>query len=493
MRDIINSLSNKKSNDIYGLNTFIIKKVKDVIIIPLTKLLNQCIDMGIFPDALKTSKVIPIFKKGNKDDPCNYRPISLVPIFSKILEKVIKSKLTQHLESNGLLHVNQFGFRQGRSTVGAVNKCIEIINEAFEKGEYAQAILCDLSKAFDCVSHDILLKKLNIYDVGHQTIKIIQSFLTNRKQVVHFKNKSSVMREIRRGVPQGSVLGPLLFIIYINDLLFNSPNDETKVIYADDTTILNWNKQLDTVKVRTENSSASVNEWFTDNELCLNIDKTQIITLTLRAINDISNPRYVKLLGLYIDPTLRWDGQVDMVAKKLTKSMYVIRRLVGRVPFATILTAYFALCQSVMSYGILVWGHAPYACRIFALQRKIIRIIAKADYRADCRPLFKNLKILTFPSLYIVECLMYIKNTNMVKRGEIHTFNTRQQKLLCVPYHRLSRTREGPNYWSQKLFNSLPEDIRDLEKSAFKREIKKFLNGSAVYSVSEFLKIVQEL
>jgi retron-type reverse transcriptase len=182
---------------------------------PITKLFNECIESCIFPDCLKIALIIPVFKKGNTTDPGNYRPISLLPIISKIWEKIMAEQICEFLGENGLFSSHQFGFRKGRTTEQVILNHIEHIIISIEKNKSYIASFLDLTKAFDCVSHNILLKKLECYNFHKNSINLITSYLLNRCQYVSVNNQISNKQTIKHGIPQGSILGPLLFFIYI--------------------------------------------------------------------------------------------------------------------------------------------------------------------------------------------------------------------------------------------------------------------------------------
>ena len=203
VRDIICSLKNKDGKDIYGFNVDLIKYIKDLIVIPLTKLINYAITEGLFPSCLKKALILPIHKKGNPDDIFNFRPISLLPIFSKIFEKVLKSRITAYFENNNLFVMSQYGFRSKKSTIDAILDFTDKVTDCFETGEYMVTTFCDLSKAFDCVQHDLLVRKLVEYKFDLNSINMIKSYLIGRTQKVKCGNDISQEMDINIGVPQG--------------------------------------------------------------------------------------------------------------------------------------------------------------------------------------------------------------------------------------------------------------------------------------------------
>lgn len=270
--------------------------------------------------------------------------------------------------------------------------------------------------------------------------------------------------------------------------MFYLPEGST-VAFADDTTIMTTSKSIEQANLKSQELFLSANEWFMANRLTLNITKTQKCTFSTKSLENIGNINHVKLLGLHFDQKLLWDHHTETVAKKLSSSTYLIRRLIGRVPIKVVLTSYYALCESHMRYGLLIWGHSPSAIKtIFALQRRVIRIIANIKYRDDCKPHFRKLNIMTLPGLFILECLLYAKkNIQPVTHGDLNKYNTRQADMWYTPFHRLVKTRNGPDYLCYKFMNKLPVEIKTLNVKDFKCKIKKYLLDKAFYSCDDFL------
>ena len=234
-------MDNKSSSGYDGLSNKIIKTIKNEISKPLTLIINQMITSGIFPDYLKIAKIIPLYKKGDINSITNYRPISLLPTLSKIFERVIFIQLYTYFDDNNLLSEQQYGFRANHSAELAAVKLVDYIKYSIDRKCTPVNIYIDLSKAFDTLNFDILLYKLQYYGIRDIALKLLKSFISNRKQYVKYNVNESGFKEIKTGVPQGSILGPLLFCIYINDLATINNNFKF-IMYADDTTIY-FNKE----------------------------------------------------------------------------------------------------------------------------------------------------------------------------------------------------------------------------------------------------------
>jgi hypothetical protein len=338
-------MQNKSSAGHDRLNNKLIKGIKEGITLPLTIIFNKSIEKGNIPDSLKLAEIKPIYKgKGSKLDCQNYRPISLLPSISKILEKIIYNRLLEYLENNNLLDENQYGFRKNRSTIDAITNLIGHITSNHENKKISLALFIDMSKAFDTIDHNILIYKLQKYGITGTALNLIKNYLTNRQQRVKINETISDTQKITHGVPQGSILGPLLFNLYVNDL--NSQFKNTKTIsFADDTTLYVADNNIEDIYIKTYDNILTLLDWCNANKLSINLSKTNYILfqpnfkINQNDINNIPiNNQEIKkvektrFLGLQIDEKLNWTDHTQYLTTKLKQSTYLLNNVKEILP-----------------------------------------------------------------------------------------------------------------------------------------------------------------
>lgn len=483
------------------MSTSIIKSIIDILAPYLAFIFNKCIDEGVFPDLMKNSKLIPLFKSGDKSDPANFRPISILPALSKIFEKIIYSQLLDYFTYNNILHKNQFGFSKGKSTTDAGIALLKHILDAWEEKQDVIGIFCDLSKAFDCVDHQTLLKKLEHYGVSDKSVSLMKSYLYNRTQKVVINRTESTGAPINMGVPQGSILGPLLFLIYINDLPNYASNLCETVLFADDTSLVFKVNRGNNCSDEVNSALSKVSHWFNSNNLALNPKKTKCVKFSLPNVeqtklninlndDEVDFTESTKFLGITLDSRLQWDPHIEALSSRLSSAAFAVKKIRLLTDIETARLVYFSYFHSVMSYGLLLWGSAASFENIFVLQKRAVRAIYNLRRRDTLRELFKEINILTLAGQYIYENLVYVRKhyDSFDKNSNIHQFNTRNKDKLAVPRFRLAKTRGSFMGKGIAFINKVPQQVIDLPLHEFKNHVKKTLMGKGYYKVDDYLK-----
>ena len=352
----------------------------------------------------------------------NYRPISLLPSISKLFEKVVSNQVSEYFMKNNLFHDGQYGFRDSHSTELANIELADRIISALDEKQLPVTIYMDLSKAFDTLDHDTLLKKLNYYGISDTALEWFRSYLSHRSQYVELNGVSSARKTITTGVPQGSILGPLLFLIYMNDIPQSSQSFRF-ILYADDTNLFTTVEyslpiSISNVSEILNNELKEINDCLSLNKLTLNIQKTKFMVfhpyqkdiaglIPMLKINDVEIERVssFKCLGILFDENMSWKCHTDMISNKLSKYTGILSKLKHYIPPYILRMLYFSMVNAHLNYGILVWGFVP--TRLIKIQKRTIRTITCSKYNAHTEPLFKIMDILRLKDLLDINALTF--------------------------------------------------------------------------------------
>lgn len=390
----IEGLDKKKAMGPEQIPVHLIQLALPYIVEPLTYIFNLCIEKNTFPSSLRIAKVIPLPKSKDLSDPNNFRPISLLPILTKPLERHIQKHLLSYMESNKLFHKFQSGFRKDHSCHTSLTALIDTWLSAINDGELTGAVFLDFKKAFDLVDHSILLKKLHIYLRNKDTVDFFTSYLKDRKQFVSINSCSSNTGILTHGVPQGSILGPVLFCIYINDLPLCLEKDKTRCdLFADDSSVHVKAKTIEEVEIVLQNSLNKIDIWCNANRVILNSSKTKSMVITTRqkhqlntlslklSVNSstIEQVREHRVLGIVLDQEMKWEVHIRSLCKKLARNLYLLSKLSSYASRDALLMFYYAHILSHINYASSIWDGAAevHLKKVDSLHRRAAKIIGR--------------------------------------------------------------------------------------------------------------------
>jgi hypothetical protein len=490
---IINSMKNSSSSGSDGITSSDLKTISEEIIGTLVNLINTSFNEGKFPDCLKHAIITPIHKAGPKNEQGNYRPISILSTLSKVLEKIIYNRLTIFLKGNGGIDSNQYGFQKGSNTTSTLTDAIEYINNELDRGMYVVAIFVDLSKAFDTVDHATLFHSLDKLGLRGNANKLLQSYLQQRTVSTKNGNTISSPRSTTIGVPQGSILGPLLYLLYIDNLKYQKLEGKYYV-YADDTLLIYSGLNPVSLEEKINNDLKKFASWLMQNYLTINENKTNYLVFSQKnkpAINlklvinktEISRTHNVKYLGLNLDDKLDWSTHINKKIEKLSPIIGIMRRtdiLSTKIKH----TLYNSFILPHVTYGLTVWSQCSLQQRntMQRLMNKSLKLIFGLHRLTRTSDLYKLTEKFKLEDLIFMEKVKHIhkiksgqikSNIRLTISSDIHTHNTRQTSQLRTAPPRTNRKRYSFLHSSVKIYNSLPDVLRKIKNTTtFKSKLK---------------------
>lgn len=500
VHDVIRNL-NTTSAGPDGISPTNVKIIAHAVSDILSSIINLAFKTGIFPVELKSGKVVPVLKKGDRTQIFNYRPICIIPFFSKVFEKLLENRLSKYLHKFQVLSLSQFGFRQDYSTELALLSLTEKLKRAIDKGLYAGSVFIDFTKAFDTINHYILFLKLEAIGVTGPALMLIKNYLLNRSQVVSLSGFQSTPKVTNIGVPQGSILGPLLFIIYINDLPTSLTTSES-LLYADDTTIINTDKCLRSLTQKLNNDLSSLTAWCFHNKLQINPTKTKFVVFHSHQrehnhippifINQfaIEADEEATFLGIQLDRNLKFLSHIALLRRKMAYGIRVLLKARDIFSQPTLLSLYYAFIHSHLNYCITSWGNTYSSHLVFlqTMQNQSIRILTHSHHRCNAIALLQANNILTVCDTfkYKLGILLYKQINNLLPVSIIPPSNLVNTNLTRFAHNRnLILPRVQNNYGKQTIYfngihfwNTIPPAIKTSQSiGKFKKELKTFLSS----------------
>lgn len=491
---VINNLKSGAATGYDNISSKFIKRYSNMLSPVLVKFINTSFETFTFPDSLKTAVVTPIFKNGNTTTISNYRPISVLTSFSKVFESIIKQRLNSFMVQNEILHKEQYGFEKNSNTAAACLSLTHFISHKIDEGNYVACVFLDFQKAFDCVDHEILLYKLEKLNLNQNQVSFFRSYLCKRQQRVRINNTLSEHKTNKKGVPQGSILGPDLFKIYINDISFLNLKGQIQ-LYADDAALKYSSKHEEDIRNDINHDFVVIEEWLKKHRILLNTKKTKIILFENRNFANINfyfnnekieTVKNFNYLGLILDSKLKWVDHIDHIIKKTSPYVFILKRLRKFLSRNTLYVFYSSYILSNIVYLNPIWSRASQMSlnKLDILHKKAIKTINFLPIRHPTNLLY-NERYISFHEICKYELFMtafkiinnYIKHTFILNRMiDIHRHNTRNRSNFYLSLFKTSNQKNNCLYNCLKLYNELPEHLKYVVNiREFKKEIRKYI------------------
>ena len=491
---IVDEMAPKRSSGYDGISNFLLKRIISCIKAPFCELINKSISSGVFPDCMKKAKVIPLFKMGDNENPDNYRPISLLPVMLKVIEKHVYRNIVSFMEENNSIYPRQFGFRKQYSTVNAVQLLVSDILKSFDDNLTVASVFMDLRKAFDTISHEIICEKLECLGVWGQSLDWVYTYLSRRVQFCCINGMESSERPLEQDVPQGSLLGVLFFQLQIN-AMSKCLKFCNSILYADDTTIYVIGRNIQFMKSKLQSDMTAVSEWLSMNQLKLNVKKTKLVYFNKEGLSphinvimegeEIECVRSFKFLGVDLDNQLNFCDHANAVHSQLLKTGFVISKIGSFLRTNELRILYFGHVHSIFTYGLTVWGTLISGKNLTVLyrqQKSLIRATCKLKISEHCMPWFKHLGVLTLHDQMEFECLllMYKVNHDIAPIPVVNIFRKPMQ-IYNTRNHRMQNVRHNLKKLNDSFMNKAPilwQNVNNETKKkpslcSFKRSVKK--------------------
>jgi hypothetical protein len=486
---IIGKLATKRSTGWDTLSNALLKRFSYILAPSITHLVNTSLRTGNYPDKFKVTRVCPLWKSKDKQDMNNYRPVTLSPTLSKVLERVVANQTRDYLERNNLLPAKQYGFRTKMQINHLLYDLVQNICEKKSSKQKMAAIFIDLSKAFDCLDHRIYKGIIRQLGFSSKVQTWFHNYLCNRKQYVNINAANSEQLPINIGTPQGSVLGPLIFLIYVQSLQNVLPKD-INYSYADDTTLLFSEKTDYKLKETIETYLPRLQQWFIDHKLTINAGKTRIMHIDsnpgpIRIDNEeLKVVSEFKLLGIWLDNKLNWHKQTNYTIQKIKPVIYHLRKLRYTLDINNKKLLYNGLVNSRLCYGIPIWMGVSNTLqtRLQILQNKAMRAVFGLDYRDSVANIMVDNKILNVTNTSIYMSLLLVKSIvsnqklcNLIPEKEESRLRASTNKHVITPFYKTSLLQQQSCYLCPRLWNIFSIDIRELQLVALKNNLKNIL------------------
>ena len=496
VKRLVKEICITKSSAIDNINTKLLKDAFEVLTFELTYLYNCCLQTGTFPNSWGLSKVTPIPKTNtNSTKAADWRPISQIPLPGKLLEKIIHAQLSSYIEMNNILSKNQYGFRKDLSTSIAIFDVLKVLFENWNDKKYSGCVFIDFSRAFDSIDHCILMEKLKLYGLDETPLNFVKSYMSCRKQTTTVNGFSSPQLPVTYGTAQGSILGPLIFILYVNDIFETLEEKNSVVMYADDTLLISRADNINEVSKKAQKALQSISKWCHANKLSINLAKTKYMVVKHDKLNNvpeleldgckINTVHQYEYLGMIMDDKLAMNNYLDVTWKKTNAKIGILAKIRRYISEKTATRIYKSMIRPHLDYidFVIESGSADRINKLNNIQKKAIRRI---EY---CVTPENRIEIKTLQEKYDIEDLNLRRKRNIVKimyaqstlvenkKEDYANMTLRSSKKVKMKNNFTDKTKvyNSPHNRGLRLWNELPPDLqKEKDKHTFKKHLKSY-------------------